>query len=81
MPFRDINFFSVQIRTGLTWSRVAASSKNRARIDRSREKARNAYENALFFLPRANLKQQEAERVKSELAFLRSELQRLGEKV
>jgi len=81
MPFRDIDFLIVEIRSGFTWSRIAEVSRDEARRKRSRAQARRAYDRALAFLGKATLKQNEASRVLFNLASLRSELLRLGEDV
>jgi hypothetical protein len=81
MPFRDVDFLTVHIRAGLTWSRVAEVSRHEARRKRSRAQARKAYDRALAFLEKTTMKQTDAARVHSNLEHLRLELRRLGEDV
>ncbi|PYV69661.1 MAG: hypothetical protein DMG96_33370 [Acidobacteria bacterium] len=77
----EIDFLRSELSTGLTLTGIAQDSRDRARADRNRANARKAYDAVLRFAPKVGLSPDETAEIKSKLAQLRSELQRLGEEV
>jgi|KBSMisStandDraft_5_1062788.scaffolds.fasta_scaffold69916_5 hypothetical protein len=81
MPLRELDLLIIQIRTGLTWTRVARVSRYEARRERGKAHARKAYDGAVKLLEKTFLRQSEAASIRSNLMNLRTELRRLGEDV
>ena len=73
-----IDFLRTEIRTGLTFSRIALDAREDKR-DRNRVNARKAYDAIVHFMHGSALDADEAKEIKRGLAQLKSELVKLGE--
>jgi len=81
MGIRDVEFLRVEIRTGLTFSKIALEAHHRKTVDRNRAHARKAYDSVRYFMPRAGLSGDELNEIRSGLVKLKSKLQQLGEEI
>lgn len=78
---REIEFIRAEVLTGLTFAKIALGSRHQDKIDRNRVNARKAYDTLLRFMPRDNVTTEEWDEVRAKIAELKTQLQRLGEKV
>jgi hypothetical protein len=80
-PFRDVDLLTVQIRAGLTWSRIAEVSRHDTRGKRGRAHARRAYDWALAFLGETPFEAKRSGAGPLKSAYFRLELRSLVEDV
>jgi len=78
----EVDFLRTEIRTGLTFARIARESKRTSpKRSRNRTNGRKAYDTVLRFAPKVSLSDEEAEDINSKLKQLKTELKDLGEEV
>lgn len=73
------DFLRTEIRTGLTFSRIALDSTRKDKRERNRANARKAYDAIVRFMHGSTPDADEAKEIKRGLAQLKSELVKLGE--
>lgn len=77
----DFDFLRTELRTGRTFSRLARGSRDEHKKSRNRANARKAYDAVVHFARGANLLPDQESEVRTELEFLKAELQQLGEQI
>ena len=77
----EIEFLRAEAQTGLTFAKIALSSRHQDKIDRNRANARKAYDTLLRFSPHGNATPEGWEDIKAKIEELKSHLQQLGEEV
>ena len=77
-----VEFLFTELQAGLTFARIALSSKtDDAKTERNRKNARKAYDSLLHFQGRISLSVEEKKKYEEGKKELKAALQRLGEKV
>lgn len=77
----EMEFLRAEAQTGLTFAKIALSSRHQDKIARNRANARKAYDTLLHFLPQGHTSPEEWEDIKAKIGELKSHLQQLGEEV
>ena len=77
----EIDFLRAEAQTGLTFAKIALSSRHQDKIARNRANARKAYDTLVRFLPQGNATPEGRKEVKAKIAELKSLLQQLGEDI
>jgi len=80
-PSNDMTFFRTELRTGLTFSRIALKAAGEEKIRRNRVNARKAYDCILHFIPTATLSQADVQEISERMNELKSNLRKLGEEL
>ena len=80
-PPDPMSFLSTEVKTGLTFSRIALRSPDQDTVTRNRANARKAYNTTLRFMMKFGLTEEDCASLQSPLAKLRSNLLELGEAV
>jgi hypothetical protein len=68
-------FLRVELRTGLTFARIARTAKQADKRNRNFLKAKEAYDSVLHFMPRVVLTVSQSKEIKRKLERLKTELQ------
>jgi hypothetical protein len=76
-----VQFLLVELRTGLTMTRIALASRDMSKRNRTRAHARRAYDSVLRFMPRLDPESTQVKEVEKPLAQLKLQLHLLGEQV
>ena len=74
-----VDFLEAEVKTGLTFSSIAATSSDEEKMRRNQANARKAYDSILHFIEKAQLTSDEITELKPKIAQLQRELQALGE--
>jgi hypothetical protein len=73
------DFLKLDVATGLTFSKLALETDNPEKKQRNLRSARRAYDMVIRLLDRIPLSEEDAECLSQELAYLKANLERLGE--
>lgn len=77
----EVDFLRVELRTGLTFSKIALGAVYQEKRDRNRRHARRAYDTLLYFMRKITVPNGHTDDIMHRLTDLQSDLQRLGEEV
>lgn len=75
------DFLKIDLKTALTFTKIARQTQDGTRRERNRMEARHAYDTVLKLVPKIDLSKDEARTITKGLTQLRSELRELGEVV
>jgi len=76
----EVHFLKTELKTGMTFARIAATAKHRKRRDRNLANARKAYDTAREYLQKLTFTPETSSQL-HELERLRHQLVELGESV